>query len=117
MYTYEAKLLKVVDGDTVDLRIDLGFKVFTEQRFRLLGINAPETHSKDPSEKAMGKAAMDYLKSLLAGEGQLKVVTSLDKQEKYGRFLAVITNGSGEIVNDEMVKAGHAKPYDGGKRE
>jgi micrococcal nuclease len=116
MFTYNAKLIKVVDGDTVDLRIDLGFNVFTEQRFRLLGINAPETHSKDADEKTRGKAAADYLKSLLAGEGQLVATTVLDKQEKYGRFLAKIVNASGENVNDEMVKAGHAKLYDGGKR-
>jgi len=117
MFTYNAKLLKVVDGDTVDLRIDLGFKVFTEQRFRLAGINAPELHSKDPAERERGKAATEHLKTLIMGEGQLVVTTTLDKQEKYGRFLARITNGSGEDVNGEMVKAGHAKLYDGGKRE
>ena len=116
MYTYEASLLKVVDGDTVDLRSDLGFKVFTEQRFRLAGINTPELHSKDAKEKTAAKAAMDYLTGLL-GQLPLTVKTSLDKQEKYGRFLAQITNGAGTAVNEEMVKAGHAKPYDGGKRE
>ncbi len=116
MFTYNAKLLKVVDGDTVDLRVDLGFNVFTEQRFRLKGINCPELHSKDAEEKKRGAAARDYLTSLISGEGQLVVTTFLDKQEKYGRFLAELSNASGEDVNEEMVKAGHAVPYDGGKR-
>jgi micrococcal nuclease len=115
MFTYQATLLKVLDGDTVDFRIDLGFNVFTEQRFRLLGINAPELHSKDLAEKERGKAAMNYLTSLLTPT-PLTVVTKKDEQEKYGRYLCRITNGGGSDVNDEMVKAGHAKPYDGGKR-
>ena len=116
MYDYRAQLVKVVDGDTIDVDIDLGFHVHAHERVRLNGINAPELHSKDPAERERGKAATEHLKTLIMGEGQLVVTTVLDKQEKYGRFLAKITNASGEDVNAEMVKAGHAKPYDGGKR-
>jgi micrococcal nuclease len=116
MYTYEAVLMRVIDGDTEDLRIDLGFNVFTEQRFRLLGINTPELHSKDADEKVRAKAAMNYLSGLLSSS-PLTARTSKDKQEKYGRYLATIINNAGLDVNEEMVKAGHAKRYDGGKRE
>lgn len=115
MYTYEATLQRAVDGDTVDLNIDLGFDVVTRQRFRMLGINAPELHSKDADEKARGRAALEHLQGLLVGP--LVAFTRKDAKEKYGRYLVTLTNGAGVNVNEAMVQAGHAKHYDGGKRD
>jgi micrococcal nuclease len=115
LYTYRAELKKVVDGDTVDLRVDLGFSVQLNQRFRLAGVNTPELHSKDAAEKDRARAAMTFLGSLLSS-GPLTVTTDKDSQEKFGRYLARITNGAGVVVNDELVRLGHAVLYSGGKR-
>jgi micrococcal nuclease len=115
LYTYRAELVRVVDGDTVDLRVDLGFSVQLKQRFRLAGINAPELHSKDAGEKQRAEASMAFLVALLL-TGPLTLITDKDAQEKFGRYLARITNGTGIVVNDELVKAGHAVLYSGGKR-
>jgi len=114
MFDYRAKLVRVVDGDTVDLDIDLGFHIHTHERVRLTGINTPELHSPLETERVKAKAAAEFLTTLLGGE--LVVKTSRDSQEKYGRFLARLYSTSGVCANDEMVKSGHAVAYDGGKR-
>lgn len=103
MYEYRAKVERVVDGDTVDVVVDLGFDVHVRQRLRLLGINAPE--KTGPTREA-GYAARDYLAELL-GAGPVTVSTSTDAREKYGRYLAWIIAG-GVRVNQAMVEAGHA---------
>ena len=129
MFTYSAKLIEVVDGDTVDLLIDLGFGVHVKERCRLYGIDAPEM----PTEA--GKAAKAYLESLLgAATGELFVATRKmtrkpkEKTDKYGRYLAVLYVGAdsldmnvrqdqaeisvsamSESVNARMISAGHAK--------
>ena len=125
MYTYQAKLIDVIDGDTVDLLIDLGLSTFVKERCRLYGIDAPEM----PSER--GKIAKAYLESLLnAATGELFVATRKmtrkpkEKTDKYGRYLAVLYEGSQHIdidveesslnmmqgsINFAMVHAGHAK--------
>ena len=125
MFTYAAKLIEVIDGDTVDLLIDLGFGVHVKERCRLYGIDAPEM----PTES--GKAAKAYLETLL-GEvtGELFVATRKmtrkpkEKTDKYGRYLAVLYDGYYDIeadagktkidmmrtsINFEMAYAGHAK--------
>ena len=90
MYTYAAKLIEVIDGDTVDLLIDLGFGVHVQERCRLYGIDAPEM----PTEA--GKAAKAYLESLIAKADKLFVATRKmprrpkEKTDKYGRYLAVL---------------------------
>lgn len=119
-YTYDAQVLNVVDGDTVDVSLDLGFDVHMTHRLRLHGINAPELHSKNPAEKAAGQKAQEALKGLLAKDpahsAPVIVETIQDKAEKFGRFLARIKVGTID-VNAEMIRLGHAKPYDGGKRQ
>jgi micrococcal nuclease len=115
MYEYRATLLKVVDGDTVDLRVDLGFSVHVEERFRLLGINTPEMSSKDATERARAQAATKYMADLMS-KGPVTIRTKKDESDKYGRMLATIVNGAGVVVNEEMIRAGHAVAYDGGKR-
>lgn len=111
MYEYRAKLIKVVDGDTVDLDVDLGFDVHVNpMRFRLTGINAPEKNSKVVAERMAAAAATVALEALLK-DGPLLVKTLKDSQEKYGRYLATVTNAVGVIVNAEMVRLGHAVIY------
>jgi len=110
MYEYKAKLLKVIDGDTVDLMIDCGFCIFLKQRVRLTGINAPETRTKDLLEKEKGLASKEFLARRLSECNKIIVKTSLDKKGKYGRLLGeLFTNDIS--VNQEMINLGHAKRY------
>lgn len=108
MYKYNAKLIKVVDGDTLDLEIDLGFGIKKIDRFRLYGIDTPETYGKNRSEK--GKEATAYVKSKLENCSQIVVETYKDKQGKYGRYLANIIYNN-VCLNEELVQAGLAKRY------
>ena len=86
MYEYRCKIKRVIDGDTVDIDIDLGFDVvLADQRVRLYGIDTPESRTKDPVEKRYGLAAKEYLKSKLGKEGTLK--THKDATGKFGRIL------------------------------
>lgn len=109
MYQYVAKLIRVVDGDTVWLDVDLGFTVHVNICFRLAGINAPEMVGE---ASVAGKAAKAHLESLL-NLGTLKIVSLKPlKTDKYGRWLAYITvklgDGSEIDVNQRMVNDGHA---------
>ena len=123
MYNYNATCTRVVDGDTVDAMIDLGFGVHVKKRIRLAGINAPESRTRDKQEKILGLAAKDRLKSIMKGADNC---FELESQElgKFGRVIGrlhvdkiagkdVITK---VCVNDCLVKEGHAVEYDGGKR-
>lgn len=107
MYEYAATVQRVVDGDTVDLMVDLGFDTHRFDRFRLYGINAAEHGT--PS----GNAATAYLKGILTAGLTVTATTHKDKFDKYGRMLAVLTTADGKSVNDEMVASGHAAPYFG----
>ena len=124
MYNYNATCTRVVDGDTVDAMIDLGFGVHVKKRIRLAGIDAPESRTRDKQEKILGLAAKDRLKSMMDGaENKFE----LESQElgKYGRVLGKLhidkLDGKDLItktcVNDCLVKEGYAVEYDGGKRE
>ena len=111
MYEYKAKLSRVVDGDTVDLRIDLGFKIHMDARVRLLGINTPETRTRDLVEKKLGLLAKDRLIELLDDQ-DIIVQTRLDKSGKYGRVLGVILFGPDRRnANQILLDEGHAVPY------
>lgn len=103
MYTYRCRILKVIDGDTVDAEVDLGFRVTIQMRFRLSGINAPEMNTE------AGKAAKLYLERLLSPL-VITVRTEKDKQEKFGRYLGEFLNPDGS-VNQAMLDAGHAQRY------
>jgi micrococcal nuclease len=127
MYEYKAKLIKVVDGDTVDAMIDCGFSVFRKERIRLRGINAPESRTRDKEEKKLGLAAKARLKELIKeGKNEFMVKTSIDKKGKYGRllgelFLILKSNNATKKANiksynQTLVDEGHATYYDGGKR-
>jgi len=119
MYQYKAKLIRVVDGDTVDALIDCGFSIFRKERIRLYGINAPESRTRDKKEKKRGLAAKARLKELIKeGKNKFMVETKIDKKGKYGRLLGTLYNNSIELTNynQTLVKEGHATEYLGGSR-
>ena len=106
MYEYLATVIRVVDGDTVDCRIDLGWNVFVEGKVRLLGINAPEMRTP---EGPISKAFLERLMPV----GNIFLLRSVkDRKEKYGRYLGVFYKvGPDQSVNDEMVASGMAVRY------
>jgi micrococcal nuclease len=117
LFHYKAAVDRVVDGDTIDVTLDLGFDIQMKGRVRFHGVNAPESRTRDAVEKQAGLAAKRYVEDWVNGlEGSIIIQTSLDDRGKYGRILGRILNNEGECLNDEMVSLGHATPYDGGKR-
>lgn len=112
MYEYNCKVLRVVDGDTVDVDIDLGFSVvLRNQRIRLLGIDAPESRTRDLEEKKLGKNATRFLEGILGETCILR--TTLDKKGKYGRILGTLYDNPYDIsINEQMVQAGQATWYE-----
>jgi micrococcal nuclease len=118
LYHYRAKVLRVVDGDTVDVMLELGFNVSLKERVRLYGINAPESRTRDKSEKVKGLAAKDFVVEWTEDRADdIVIVTRIDKRGKYGRVLGTIMTESGENLNELMIKEGHAVEYLGGKRK
>ena len=122
MYTYKISPLKVVDGYTIDAEIDLGFDIKVKKRIRFMGINAPESRTKDLEEKARGLAAKDRVKALL--EGCENITLKSHGVGKFGRCLGEIMldmiDGNQKLtlvsLNELLIKEGHAKEYHGGKR-
>ena len=112
MYSYNAKCIKVVDGDTIDAEIDLGFDVKIKKRIRLAGINAPESRTRNKVEKKLGLAAKERLIQLCGEELQL---LSLGKG-KYGRILGIPHTKEGKDICQILIKEGHAVEYWGGKK-
>ncbi len=106
LYTYRAEILRVVDGDTVEAEIDLGFHVTMRRMVRLRGINAPEVHG---ATKAEGERAAAHLFGLTVNK-RLTIQTHLDKDDKYGRVLGVLFDGTINL-NDKMIADGCAVPY------
>lgn len=110
-YVRQAKLVSITDGDTVVLDTDLGCDIRITQKCRLSGINAPEKNTK------AGKDAKAFLESLLKGHDEIVIKTYKDEKEKYGRYLAVIYLPDSTVsINQMMIDAGHAVPYNGEKR-
>ena len=117
LFHYKATVDRVVDGDTIDVTLDLGFDISYRGRVRFAGVNAPESRTRDAVEKQAGLAAKRYVEDWISGHEQRVIIqTSLDDRGKFGRILGRILNDEGECLNDEMVSLGHATPYDGGKR-
>lgn len=114
MYEYEAKVEKVVDGDTLDVVIDVGFGMFCKQRVRVNGIDTPEKNSTDLQEKKMGQEATEFVESWVRKQKKLRIKTY--KDDKYGRLLADIYGDGDEFLNEQMVKLGFAWKYDGGTK-
>ena len=115
MYEYSATLIKIVDGDTVDVLIDLGFNISKKERVRLLGIDTPESATKDLVEKKLGIEAKAYTSNWFAKNTRFKLQTT--KEDKYGRILGVFTGLDGKTLNDILVQNGYAWAYDGGTKK
>jgi micrococcal nuclease len=114
MYEYKGKLRRVVDGDTIDVEIDLGFRMKTEQRIRLKGIDTPEIYrqKKDSEEYKKGQAAKEFVERRFAeNSGEFTIRT--DKLPGvYGRFIGIfIFDDSDLSLNDELLDKGHAEKY------
>jgi len=115
LYTYRAKLKRVVDGDTVDVYIDLGFDIHYFSRVRLAGINAPESRTRNLEEKKLGLAAKEYVEQWFNKVGPDFIIkTTKEEKGKYGRVLGTITDMKDErCLNLELVDKGLARLYDG----
>ena len=126
MYKYNAKLDRVVDGDTIDALVDLGFDTWKKVRIRMMGMNAPESRTRDLEEKKLGLAAKDRLKEILELNNN-KCLLKVSGLGKFGRALATVhvttltpTYGDSSLtlinVNQQLIVEGHAEEYYGGKR-
>ena len=116
LYHYRASLDRVVDGDTIDVVLDLGFDLRMQARIRFVGINDPESRTKDLVEKQKGLESKRFVEDWLNVCETIIIQTQLDKKGKFGRILGNVLNADGACLNEEMVSLGHATPYDGGKR-
>ena len=115
MYEYKAQLIRVIDGDTLDCRIDLGFSVFVKKRVRLMGIDTWESRTRDLEEKKKGLAAKSRLIGLLqASDGEFTLISY--GVGKFGRVLGEIEVTAGNVC-DILVEEGHAYAYFGGNKE
>jgi len=114
MYEYYVKKVEaVVDGDTIDVLIDLGFDILFASRVRLAGIDTPESRTKDLSEKKLGLEAKEYLKYKLKDAKSVKIKTEkMDSSEKYGRILGwIFIDDQTVSINDQMIQDGYAWGY------
>ena len=121
MYEYRCKVVKIVDGDTVDVDIDLGFGVWLKkERIRMFGIDTPESRTRDLDEKKYGLMAKDYITRLLDDEGGIVLKTHKDAEGKYGRILGELwrtTDFADTSINDLMIKNHHAVAYHGQSKD
>lgn len=116
MYEYAIKeIIKVVDGDTIDVIFDVGFSMFRKERIRLDGIDTPESVTSDSYEKKFGLESKQFLQVWLSK--QSKLIAKTKKDDKYGRILADIYGDDGICVNKLMVESGFAWGYDGGTKD
>ena len=124
-YVYKCKVTRVVDGDTVDADIDLGFNLVHRDRIRMVGIDTPESRTRNKVEKALGLASKARLKALISsaeslggkrGKKNIYLQTSKDGKGKFGRILGTIWV-NGENVNDILIAENHARPYFGGGKD
>jgi micrococcal nuclease len=113
MYEYKAIIKRVVDADTVDVSVDLGFDVSIHQRVRLLGLNAAEKNTE------LGQEAIEYVDSVLPVGKEILLRSEKDKREKFGRYLAnIVFIETGECLNQTLIEKNYAVEYWGkGKKE
>ena len=121
MYEYRAHVVKIIDGDTVDVDIDLGFGVMLkDERVRIMGIDTPESRTRDDVEKLFGKAAKNRLAELLGETSTLKTQINRngeDMKGKFGRILGDFVAEDGRMVTDILIEEGHCVAYFGGSKE
>jgi len=112
MYDYRCKIVRVIDGDSILVDIDLGFGTWRcGESIRLFGVDCPECRSRDPKEKAAGLAAKEFVKGLLHDGGTYTLTTK--EKGKFGRYLGVIKLEDGTSINGELVKENLAVAYHG----
>ena len=119
-YIYRVRqVIKVVDGDTIDVAIDLGFDISLTKRVRLSGVDTPESRTTDLKEKALGLEVKEWLKHKLEGATDILIKTQLpDSTEKYGRILGnLYINNEALSLNQQMIDEGYAWTYDGGTKK
>ena len=130
-YQFPVTITRIVDGDTVDARIDMGFKIVYEERIRLLGLDTPESFTSNKKEKILGLAAKARIKELIAeanvlprkrGKKDVILKTSKHGKGKFGRILGEIwintnTAEQGFNINEQLIKEGHARWYMGGSKD
>ena len=118
-YWYKGTVLKVIDGDTFDVMIDLGFNIHYKARVRLYGVNTPESRTKDAAEKELGLKAKAFTKDWLTNHSTVFIKTVIDKNEKYGRVLADIYSSADiddpktACLNKDIIESGYAREYFG----
>ena len=111
---FKAKVVRVVDGDTLDCDIDLGFHITLRERIRLMGVDTPETRTRDPVEKANGLKSKSFVEDFVALKGG-NIFLKVHGFGKFGRPLADLFV-DGINLNQKLVDLGYAAPYFGGKR-
>lgn len=119
-YIYRIKsILKVIDGDTIDADIDLGFDISLTKRIRLAAVDTPESRTTDAYEKKLGLESKDWLKNRLQFAKDIIIKTELpDSTEKYGRIIGhLYINGEEISINNQMIAEGYAWEYDGGTKK
>ena len=119
MYEYRCKVRRVVDGDTVDIDIDLGFGVWLhKERVRIYGIDTPESRTRDKEEKKYGLLSKAFLQKAIDNAGEsLTIQTHRDGRGKFGRILGQLIDAEGDCINDIMCELGYAAPYFGQSKE
>ena len=121
MYEYRCKVVHIVDGDTVDVDIDLGFGVWMKkQRIRMYGIDTPESRTRDLVEKKYGLAAKEFLTGMLNDKAGITLKTHKDKEGKFGRILGELwrtTDFADKSINEYMIEKHHAVRYMGQSKE
>ena len=116
MYTYKVTVKKVIDGDTVDVDIDLGFGVvLRKERVRIMGIDTEESRTRDKVEDLFGELAKARLKEIL-GKQTVLVCKKYDAKGKFGRILGDFQTNDGRMVTDVLIREGHAVAYKGGSK-
>ena len=119
MFEYFCKVNRVVDGDTIDVTVDLGFDIHHSARVRMMGIDTPESRTRNKEEKKLGLASKARLKEMLSGK-KIKIETSKEGKGKFGRILAdviaVDKEGNEVNCNQQLIEEGHARPYFGGSK-
>ena len=117
MYEYKATVTRIIDGDTIDVDIQLGFDVvLSKQRIRLYGIDTPESRTRDKEEKVRGLLSKDYVKSNCYVGSTIRLQSK--ERGKFGRILGVIyKDGDNISINQRMIDEGFAVPYTGGNKD
>lgn len=118
MYEYRAVLQNVVDGDTVDVDIDIGFGIWMkDERVRIMGIDTPESRTRDLEEKHYGNLSKNFIKDRLPVGTVFKIRTEKDAKGKFGRILGILLDSNDISLNDTMIAQGYAVPYHGQSKE